>query len=402
MYRRGRKTPRLESAVQRTLVLTEHFWPVKGGSVRWLLHTYRRYPPDEVLVVASRPPGDSVEDPPLPCPVLRLPMAMADWDPTVPASLRCYLQLIWGVSRLCRQYHVAQIHGAKVLPEGLVAWGLSLIHGTPYVLYAHGEEILTALTSRKLAWLLPTIYRRAAAIIANSRHTTALLKNLGVEPDKIHLIHPGVDAQAFAGRGEDAQRIRDRHHLGAASVLLTVGRMQRRKGQDMVVQALPRIAQAMPHVRYVLVGNGEESAALQALARRLGVGERVIFAGEVADDELAAYYAACDLFIMPNRQIDGDLEGFGIVFLEAGAAGKPVIGGSSGGTADAIVNEITGLRVDGTDVEAITTAVVALLTDTTRAKTMGEAGRRRVAQEFTWEAVVEQTRRLCATIQPST
>jgi phosphatidylinositol alpha-1,6-mannosyltransferase len=119
----------------------------------------------------------------------------------------------------------------------------------------------------------------------------------------------------------------------------------------------------------------------------------------VPDQELAAYYAACDLFIMPNREIDGDIEGFGMVFLEAGAARKPVIGGRSGGTEDAIVHGITGLRVDGTDVEAIAFAVVSLLLDPARAKILGEAGRRRIEQEFTWEAVVEQTRGLCFDIQ---
>jgi phosphatidylinositol alpha-1,6-mannosyltransferase len=268
----------------------------------------------------------------------------------------------------------------------------------PYVVYAHGEEILFGLTSRKLAWLLPKIYQRAAAVIANSRHTKALLQGLGIDAEKIYLIHPGVDTRAFCVSKDVAQQIRQQHNLGASPVLLTVGRMQRRKGQDMVIRALPHIAHATPQIRYVIVGTGEELASLQALAQSVGVTERVIFAGNVPDQELAAYYAACDLFIMPNRQIDSDIEGFGIVFLEAGAAGKPVIGGRSGGTDDAIVHGVTGLRVDGTNVEAIAAAVLSLLTDTAKAKLMGEAGRRRVEQEFTWEAVVEQTRRLCAAV----
>jgi phosphatidylinositol alpha-1,6-mannosyltransferase len=379
-------------------VLTEHFLPVKGGSVRWLLNTYSRYQPAEVLVVAAPQPGDTLVDQALPFRVKRLPMAMADWDPTVPASLCCYLRLLWGVYTLCHQSGVQQVHCAKVLPEGLVAWVLHLCNGTPYLLYAHGEEILSALTSRKLAWLLPRIYRRAAAIIANSRHTQALLQDLGVPAAKIHLIHPGVDAQAFGVSPAAVQRLRQKYHLGESPVLLTVGRMQRRKGQDMVLHALPYVAHAIPAVRYVLVGTGEELASLQGLARRLGVAERVIFAGEVSEQDLPVYYAACDLFIMPNRQIDADIEGFGIVFLEAGAASKPVIGGRSGGTADAIVHEVTGLRVDGADVAAIATAVVSLLTDPAKAQAMGAAGRRRVEQEFTWEAVVEQTRRLSTTV----
>ena len=154
-----------------------------------------------------------------------------------------------------------------------------------------------------------------------------LLQDIGVEASRIHVIHPGVHTQSFCASPEAAQRVRQKHHLGAAPVLLTVGRMQRRKGQDMVIQALPHIRQSMPQVKYVMVGTGEELASLTTLVQELGVQDSVVFAGSVPDQELAAYYAACDVFIMPNREIDGDIEGFGMVYLEAGAAGKPVIGG---------------------------------------------------------------------------
>ena len=120
----------------------------------------------------------------------------------------------------------------------------------------------------------------------------------------------------------------------------------------------------------------------------------MVFAGSVPDQELAAYYAACDVFIMPNRQIGGDIEGFGMVYLEAGAAGKPVIGGKNGGTDDAIVDGVTGLRVDGNSRSEIADAVIDLLSTPDKAKAMGMRGRQRVANEFTWDAVVERTRRV--------
>jgi phosphatidylinositol alpha-1,6-mannosyltransferase len=271
-------------------------------------------------------------------------------------------------------------------------------YGLPYLLYAHGEEILSALTSRKLAWLLPRIYRGAAAIIANSRNTKTLLQDIGVDASRIHVIHPGVHVQSFCANLEAALSVRQKHHLGAAPVLLTVGRMQRRKGQDMVIQALPHIRQTMPQVKYVMVGTGEELAALTTLVHELGVQDSVVFAGSVPDQELAAYYAACDVFVMPNREIDGDIEGFGMVYLEAGAAGKPVIGGKSGGTADAIVDGVTGLRVDGNSRVEITDAIIDLLLAPDRAKTMGLRGRQRVENEFAWDAVVARTRQIATMI----
>jgi phosphatidylinositol alpha-1,6-mannosyltransferase len=228
------------------------------------------------------------------------------------------------------------------------------------------------------------------------------LENLGAQPEKIHVIYPGVDTEALHANHEMVLAVRRRHHLEESPVLLTMGRLQRRKGQDMVIRALPRILQKFPTVKYVIAGTGEETSSLQQLAHDVGVSEKVIFAGYVPDSEQGAYYAACDVFIMPNRQIGPDIEGFGMVFLEAGAAGKPVIGGRSGGTGEAILEGETGLRVDGTNEEEIAAAVIALLSDPQRARAMGECGRRRVKAEFSWHSVVQRTRLLSTTIATRT
>jgi phosphatidylinositol alpha-1,6-mannosyltransferase len=378
----------------RLLVLTENFVPAKGGTITWMLNTYSRFDPQEIIVVTSTQEGDACIDQVFPFRVERIPVTMADWDPTVPASLVRYLRSMWHIYRHCHMHHIQQIHCAKVLPEGLIAWALRVFCGIPYLVYAHGEEILIAQSSRKLAWIVPRIYRGAAAVIANSRNTKKLLQDIGVEANRIHVIYPGVDPQSFCVSRKAAERIRQKHQLGMAPVLLTVGRMQRRKGQDMVIQAFPRIRQKIPQVKYVMVGAGEELASLTTLTQALGVQDSVVFAGSVPDQELAAYYAACDVFIMPNRQIGDDIEGFGIAYLEAGAAGKPVIGGKSGGTEDAIVDGVTGLRVNGNSSVEIANAVIYLLSIPDRAKAMGTRGRQRVENEFAWDAVVERTRRL--------
>jgi phosphatidyl-myo-inositol dimannoside synthase len=270
--------------------------------------------------------------------------------------------------------------------------------GVPYLLYAHGEEIQMRLTSRMLGWLIPPLYKGADAIIANSRHTKELLELIGVRPERIHVIHPGVNAAEFRAT-EDARRtVRQRHRLGEAVTLLTVGRLQRRKGQDMVIKALPLIKERFPKVKYLIVGTGEAHASLQRLAQDHGVREDVVFAGSISDGDRAAYYAACDLFLTPNRQIGADIEGFGIVFLEAGAAGKPVIGGKSGGTGEAIIEGVTGVRVEGESVEAVAEAVIDLLAHPEKARAMGERGRLRVETEFNWESVVERTRQVASTL----
>src|SRR5262249_51787757 len=155
------------------------------------------------------------------------------------------------------------------------------------LIYAHGEEIQISLTSRKLAWLLPKIYNASSAIIANSKNTKSLLESIGVQSEKIYVIHPGVDLASFRVEDDAALKIRQRHNLGESPVMLTVGRMQRRKGHDMVIKALPAIAQQVPEVKYLIVGVGEEQATLYKIAQDMGVLERVVFAGQVPNGELA-------------------------------------------------------------------------------------------------------------------
>jgi len=285
-----------------------------------------------------------------------------------------------------------------VLPEGLVAWWIHRLKGIPYVLYAHGEEILFTQVSRKFSWLVPRVYNGAAVVIANSSNTETLLNRIGVTPKHIHVIHPGVEAKVFCGHSENPGRVRKQYGLGKSEVLLTVGRLQRRKGQDAVIKALPKVHEKNPGVKYVIVGEGEDRAYLEHLTRDVGVESSVVFVGRVENEELPAFYAACDMFVMPNRQIGGDIEGFGMVFLEANAAGKPVIGGKSGGTNEAILDGKTGCRVDGENVDEIADAILSLLAHPDDARRMGAEGRKWVQNNCSWEAVVEQTQKVVSRV----
>jgi phosphatidylinositol alpha-1,6-mannosyltransferase len=379
-----------------TLVLSENFLPACGGTITWLLQTYSRYSSEEVVVVAGEHGDTRLVDQTMPFKVKRIRMSMNDWDPTRPASLSRYFQMFLRVRKILRDHQLSQIHCIKVLPEGVVAWCMRRFLGVPYLLYAHGEEIQMRLTSRILGWLIPPLYQGAGAIIANSRYTKELLVEIGVRPELIHVIHPGVNAIEFRASEEAKRAVRQRHNLGEAFTLLTVGRLQRRKGHDMVIRSLPLIRKSFPDTKYLVAGGGEEYESLQQLSKDQGVQDNVVFVGSIPDDERAAYYAACDIFVMPNRQIGADIEGFGMVFLEAGAAGKPVVGGKSGGTGDAIQEGMTGLRVDGEDIDAIAAAVIDLLADSKKACAMGQRGRQWVEKMFAWETIVDRTRQVAA------
>jgi phosphatidylinositol alpha-1,6-mannosyltransferase len=178
-----------------------------------------------------------------------------------------------------------------------------------------------------------------------------------------------------------------------------------RKGHDMVIRVLPRVLQKVPNVTFLIAGDGPYRGQLEQVAAAVGVQDRVIFANKISDQDLPDVYALSDVFVMPSRaQLEKcDVEGFGLVFLEANACGKPVIGGRSGGIPDAIVDGETGLLVNPHDLEDIASALIRLLSDHELADRLGEQGRLRVVNKFNWmqvgdrvqsimNAVVQETR----------
>lgn len=267
--------------------------------------------------------------------------------------------------------------------------------GIPYVVYAHGNEILAAMQSE---WEKPRqSLQQASRVLAVSRYTAKLVEKAGVNPGRIELFHPGCDIETFQPQEPD-EELR-RKLLGDTDgqrMILSVGNLVSRKGHDMVIRALPRLLQTVGNVSYLIVGDGPYRSELENLASALGVRERVVFAGRMPDETLPRVYALCDVFVLASReQIDScDVEGFGIVFLEANACGKPVVGGRSGGIGDAIAEGETGFLVDSRDPDGIAEAIGRLLTDPQLAARLGEQGRERVVREFSWHSVAARLRRI--------
>ena len=183
-------------------------------------------------------------------------------------------------------------------------------------------------------------------------------------------------------------------------MLLTVGNLVERKGHDTVLKALPAILRSIPDVTYLIIGDGPFRPNLERLAESLGVRGSVVFAGRVEAGILPECLAICDVFVMTSRaRLDQfDVEGFGLVYLEANACGKPVIGGRSGGIVDAVEHESTGLLVDPVDEKDVAHAVVRLLKDRDLARKLGEQGMQRVRREFTWQHMVERVRTVLADV----
>ena len=275
--------------------------------------------------------------------------------------------------------------------DGYLGLLLQRWFGLPFVVYAYGNEILEA---ERSLWEKPrAALWRADAVIAVSRYTGEMLERLGVESDRIAIVHPGCDADHFRPRAPD-RALWDRLLGGrpAGRVILTVGTLVARKGQDSVIRALPALRERVGDVTYVIVGLGPYQPELERLASALGVREHVVFAGRVPDRSLPEYYSRCDVFVMPSRdQHDtSDVEGFGMVYLEANACGRPVVGGASGGIADAVVDGVTGFLVEPHDGVGLVDVLARLLSDPALAERLGRAGRDRVVRQFSWTGTAER------------
>jgi phosphatidylinositol alpha-1,6-mannosyltransferase len=363
------------------VLLTEVYPPAIGGSGTLLENLYCRLGGTTVHVL-THGEGSRVQRG---LEVDTVRMGAPTWGVFEPASFRRHLRVAGAVNRLRRPGHTV-VHCAKALPEGLSARFASWRGGGPYVCWVHGEELGHMSTSNELTWLARRVYQGATAVFANSENSRQLLTaGWGVPDSRVHVIHPGVDVDRFR---PDVNGTAERARIGACPgdvVFLSVGRLDRRKGHDMALRALARVRRVLPAIKYGIVGDGPQRAGLEALAAEVGVADLVHFAGAVGEADLPAWYAASDVFLMPNRADGVDFEGFGIVFLEAAAAGKPSIGGRSGGVVEAIDDGITGLLVDGTSEESLATAMIQLASSPAARLSIGGAGRQRVLESFTWQ-----------------
>lgn len=243
------------------------------------------------------------------------------------------------------------------------------------VIYTHGEEISQQAYSVRADQRRGYALRAADGVVTVSSFTAGLLTSkYGVPRERIELVTNGVDLAIFDSLPQG--NIRSYFGLKSGPLVLGVGRLVRRKGFDTLLAAWPRILAAVPGAQLAIAGTGPLSEELKAAAARPEMGGSVHMLGFVADEMLPSLYASADLFAMPNRTMpDGDTEGFGLVFLEAAAAGTPSVGGNAGGAVDAILDGETGRLVNGEDPGAVAFAISELLNDEVTRRRMGEAAR---------------------------
>ena len=377
--------------MQRYLVITELFLPTKGGTAVWFDEVYRRIGDRHTHIVTAAVPGDVAHDREHPNSVHRLNLQRVPW--LKPESLGMYIKLFTCALWLALTRRFTAVHAGRALPEGFVAWLVARLTFHPVVIYAHGEELTTWGAGAKFR-AMRFVLRHADTVIANSDYTREELLKLGVPAIQIVLINPGVDTERFKP-GLPYADLHARLGLSAdQKLLLSVGRLSRRKGFDSVIKALPQLVAEGFQMHYAIIGVGEDQDYLRELSKDCGVEAFVHLLGHVSPGDLPRWYNACALFLMPNREINGDTEGFGMVFIEAAACGKPAIAGNAGGTGAAVLDGVTGLRVDGNSAHEIKAAMASLLRDVRLAEEMGRAGYIRTCENFAWRLVADRMKSL--------
>jgi phosphatidyl-myo-inositol dimannoside synthase len=372
--------------VRRVLLVTNDFPPMGGGEATCYARICASVPADRIVVLAPRLPRDRLFDRIQPYRIIRRSVPTSPHPAPRVAQI---MLLLWHALGILNREAIDIVHVGH-LYLGPVGLALRRWRGIPYVLYLHGGEMAAYLRVRPIRAAARAIVRGAATVVVNSAYTRDLYAALGIVPARIETltISPGTGQFSV---DQDICRIRNKYGLGNDRVILTVGRLIARKGHDMVIGVLDSVRRDVGPVRYLIVGQGPEEERLRALAREAGCNDAVQFVGYAPSEDLPALYAACDVFAMPSRALssrDG-VEGFGIVYLEAAAAGKPVVGGRSGGIPEVVLDGVTGRLVDPNNSDELAEALIALLHDRSEAKRLGANGRRHAeAIEAAWAATL--------------
>jgi phosphatidylinositol alpha-1,6-mannosyltransferase len=375
----------------RQLLLAYDFPPMGGGIARWMGEMARRYPAGSLAVSTGQYQNHGALDAAFPNRIARMTLSSR--------RLRT-LQgiLLWSreVAALARTFEAEFIWCGNIKPAAYPARWTKDRQGTPYGILVHGGDLLIlrrqvqhSFLKRRIA---RTLLKSASVLVANSVWTAdlcrALLHDLEIEagPRFVRTVPLGSDPVVFRPRlAED--EVRDRYGLDRRRWLLSVARLTPHKGIDTGIRVLSRLQDHYPDLGYAVVGSGAQLPALEALARSLGVADRVRFLTGVPDGDLPTVYNCAEIYLGLSRVTELAAEGFGISLVEASASGVPVLAGRSGGIPEAVRDGETGLLVDAEQPEEVSRALRSLLDDRILAQRLGAGGRRAVESYYNWDRV---------------
>ena len=349
----------------KTLLFTLEYPPAIGGVGNYYGNMVKHWPKgeDNILILDNND-GKLLDN--------RLPTLK--WLP-------CFWYL-WQTLR--KEKDVKYIIVGQVLPLGTVTWFITRFIKIPYLVILHGTDISFGLRAGRKRWLTKLILRNADHIISCNQYVAKKVDNY-FKDSRNSLVNPGIDINSYKPNPSLEAKLKEKYQLDSKITLFSIGRFVERKGFDKVIKSLHQVLPEVPNLKYFIAGRGHKERRLKELVASLKLDEKVIFLGKITDEEKWAWLSLADMFIMPSRVIEGDFEGFGIVYLEANLAGTPVIAGDSGGVRDAVEDGVNGLLVDPVDINSIAQGITRLAKDKNLRQKLGQQGRERAIEEFNWE-----------------
>ena len=366
--------------MEKILCITNDFGPRAGGIETFVIGLIERLPFGSVIVYTSAQESSAPYD-------LKL---LQDFGVEVVRDKSKILLptpgVAYCVNALVRERKITTVFFGAAAPLGLLSRGLRRAGVKEIVALTHGHEVWWSKVF-PFTLAMKSISRQVNTLTYLGEFTrNAISKSVTkIAAQSMVKIAPGIDTDHFSP--QDARELRNELGLTEKKVIVSVGRLVHRKGQDVLIEAMPAIIRDVPEAHILMIGEGPYRSYLENRVKALEIQERVTFIGRIQYADLPRYICAGDLFVMPSRsRLAGlEVEGLGIVYLEASACGLPVIAGDSGGAPDAVIEGQTGLVVDGTSKSEVAAAAVELLLDPDRSRAMGVRGRQWIIQEWRWE-----------------
>ncbi|PLX26329.1 hypothetical protein C0580_00260 [Candidatus Parcubacteria bacterium] len=347
--------------MKKTLVLTHEYYPFKGGVSRYVYNLFKHYDKKDYIVVTDHPEvktdGNVINM------KLKSPLFWPTW---IPAFIK--------LRKIIKENNIEMIFTPNILPLGTLAFFLRI----PYVVSLHGLDINLALKYKP--FVTKRILAKAEKIIVNTKNTAKLISHLNLPSKNIFVIYPTLDWEHHFYENKFLKLKQKLGIIDGDNVLLTVGRLTRRKGQDLVIKAIDRLKRKMD-IKYLIVGQGDFETELHRIIDKTDLEANVFIFKDVEDIDLVYYYKMADLFVLPNRETSVDIEGFGIVFLEAANFKLPIIAGASGGVTEILTNRENALLVKNGDLDQLTDHIEHLLKNKADAAKLAEAAHNR-AKDF--------------------
>ena len=364
--------------MRNTLLITLDFWPNRGGVANYYYNLVKNFPKDNIFILTSAKKQNT--------------------------NLRIYNQallykLIWPhwlyalktTIKLIKKHNIRMLWAGDLLPSGTVTYLAHKLYKIPYFVSLHGLDIMNAQKHFRKNKLAKKILNNAKFITVNSECTKNLLKDLVEDQSKIKIIYPGVNESFAEIDNKKLKEIKNKYNLENKKIILTTGRLVKRKNHQLIIKAVKELSKTpsgaegkekIPNLVYIIIGNGSELKNLENTGN-----ENVKILTNIENDELPYFYKLSDIFIMVSKSSPDDIEGFGIVYLEAGIFAKPVIANQKGGSKEAVINNETGLLIEQDDIEALKNNIIKLLNNEELANKLGINAQQRIINNFLWKNI---------------